>query len=107
MLFFPSLQEGFGWPIIEAQACGCRVVTTGRGPMNDIGGNAAAYLQPEDFGASLDVLLNVLYEDARQRQERIERGLANAALYSTARMIEGYVALYRSALMQRSQKSPA
>jgi len=107
MLFFPSLQEGFGWPIIEAQACGCRVVTTGRGPMNDIGGNAAAYLQPEDFGASLDVLLNVLYEDARQRQERIERGLANAAQYSTARMIEGYVALYRSALMQRSQKSPA
>ena len=107
LLFFPSLEEGFGWPIIEAQACGCRVVTTGRGPMNDIGGNAAAYLQPEDFGASLDVLLNVLYEDARQRQERIERGLANAAQYSTARMIEGYVALYRSALMQRSQKSPA
>ena len=103
MLFFPSLYEGFGWPIIEAQACGCRVVTTGRGPMNDVGGDAAAYLQPEDFGASLDVLLNVLYENDQQRQARIERGLANAAQYATARMIESYVALYRRALAQVPQ----
>ena len=103
MLFFPSLQEGFGWPIIEAQACGCRVVTTGRGPMNDIAGDAAAYLQPEDFGASLDVLLNVLYEDGRQRQARIERGLANAAQYSTARMIGSYMALYRTAIRQAQE----
>ncbi len=96
LLFFPSLQEGFGLPPLEAQACGCRVVTTGRGPMNEIGGDAAVYLQPEDFGASLDVLLNVLYEDERQRQARIERGMANAGQYSTERMIGSYVALYRT-----------
>ncbi len=102
LLFFPSLQEGFGWPIIEAQACGCRVVTTDRGPMNDIGGTAAAYLQPEDFGGSLDVLLNVLYEDGPRRQARIEGGIANAAQYSTTRMIENYVALYQGVLARAS-----
>ncbi len=33
-LLFPSLAEGFGWPLIEAQACGCPVVTTDDAPMN-------------------------------------------------------------------------
>lgn len=97
LLLFPSLQEGFGWPVIEGQACGCRVVTTDRPPMNDIGGDAAAYLVPEDLPASVDVLLNVLYEDDRQRQARIERGLANAAKYSTRQMVESYLALYERA----------
>ena len=98
LLLFPSLQEGFGWPIIEAQACGCRVLTTDRPPMNDVGGTAAAYFQPEDFGAALDVLLNVLYENDAQRQARIEAGLANAAKYATARMMENYTALYAATL---------
>ena len=44
LLLFPSLEEGFGWPIIEAQASGCRVVTTGKAPMTEVGGNAAFYL---------------------------------------------------------------
>ena len=94
LLLFPSLQEGFGWPVIEAQACGCPVITTDRPPMNDVGGTAAAYLQLEDFRSSLDVILNVLYENDRQRQARIERGFANAANFSTAGMIAEYLTLY-------------
>ena len=43
-LLFPSLAEGFGWPIVEAQACGCPVITTADAPMNEIGGPEAAYL---------------------------------------------------------------
>ena len=35
---FPSLAEGFGWPLIEAQACGCPVITTDAAPMNEVGG---------------------------------------------------------------------
>ena len=66
--------------------------------MNDVGGTAAAYFQPGDFGSALDVLLKVLYEDDRQRQARIEGGLANAGMYSTGRMIENYLALYERIL---------
>jgi glycosyltransferase involved in cell wall biosynthesis len=41
---FPSLAEGFGWPLIEAQACGCPVITTDEAPMNEVAGPAARYL---------------------------------------------------------------
>ncbi len=36
LLVFPSLIEGFGWPILEAQACGCPVLTLNRAPMNQL-----------------------------------------------------------------------
>ncbi len=44
VLLFPSHAEGFGWPIVEAQACGCPVITTDDAPMNEIGGPATRYL---------------------------------------------------------------
>src|SRR5262249_21866050 len=43
-LIFPSLAEGFGWPLIEAQACGCPILTTDAPPMNEIGGSEAVYI---------------------------------------------------------------
>jgi glycosyltransferase involved in cell wall biosynthesis len=45
-LLFPSHYEGFGWPILEALACGCSVFTTDRAPMSEVGGSAAVYLPP-------------------------------------------------------------
>ncbi len=40
-LLFPSLAEGFGWPVAEAQACGCPVVTSNRAPMTEVGGSGS------------------------------------------------------------------
>jgi glycosyltransferase involved in cell wall biosynthesis len=39
-LLFPSLDEGFGWPIAEAMACGCPVITTDVAPMTEVAGQA-------------------------------------------------------------------
>jgi glycosyltransferase involved in cell wall biosynthesis len=47
MLLFPSLYEGFGWPIVEAQSCGCLVVTSDRDPMREVAGGAAILVDPE------------------------------------------------------------
>ena len=56
MMLFPSLQEGFGWPIVEAQACGCPVATSGRSPMDEVGGDAAIYIDPENPESAAAVL---------------------------------------------------
>ncbi|WP_198660029.1 glycosyltransferase [Acidithiobacillus ferrivorans] len=48
LLLFPSLQEGFGWPIVEAQACGCLVATTNRAPMTAVGGQGDIYFDVSD-----------------------------------------------------------
>ena len=45
-LLFPSLYEGFGWPIVEAQSCGCPVVTSDREPMKEVAGGAAILIDP-------------------------------------------------------------
>jgi glycosyltransferase involved in cell wall biosynthesis len=44
VFLFPSLAEGFGWPIAEAMACGCRVITTNEAPMTEVAGKAAAFI---------------------------------------------------------------
>jgi glycosyltransferase involved in cell wall biosynthesis len=45
---FPSIEEGFGWPVLEAQACGCLVITSDRPPMTEIAGQGAILIDPED-----------------------------------------------------------
>ncbi|HEY1583101.1 MAG TPA: glycosyltransferase family 1 protein, partial [Chthoniobacterales bacterium] len=51
VLLYPSRFEGFGWPIIEAQACGCPVICADRVPMSEIGGEAALTAPVEDEAA--------------------------------------------------------
>jgi glycosyltransferase involved in cell wall biosynthesis len=104
LLIFPSLEEGFGWPIIEAQACGCRVATTAKAPMTEVGGDAAVYLHPRDVsgpstGGSLRAarrITELLDEDAEARHSRVARGLQNARRFATAKMIAAYVDVYRT-----------
>ena len=99
LLLFPSYEEGFGWPIIEAQACGCRVVTTGKEPMTEVGGRAAYYLQdPNDAAAGAALVEKVLAQDEVARAETVQAGIENAARFSTERMVREYLAIYREVL---------
>lgn len=101
-LLFPSLQEGFGWPIIEAQACGCPVFTSDLAPMNEIGSAAAVYVDPRDPVAIAQAIRHAAPRLAAMR----EGGLANAAHYSAAHMASRYVEQYREAISAR-QAAPA
>jgi glycosyltransferase involved in cell wall biosynthesis len=47
-LIFPSLHEGFGWPIIEAQSCATLVITANREPMMEVAGEGAIFIDPLD-----------------------------------------------------------
>lgn len=91
---FPSRFEGFGWPIIEAQTCGCAVICSSTQPMGEIAGSGAMLREPADEEGFAHDLLRLLKPGARE--EWSARALANAQRFTTARMISDYVALYRA-----------
>ena len=103
---FPSLAEGFGWPIIEAQACGCPVITTDAAPMNEIGGTAATYIQvlkmtadPQAWAQQAATTLeNLITMPETQRLALVNQGLANVARFNADGAIEGYLHIYRQVL---------
>ncbi|MDL9997725.1 glycosyltransferase family 1 protein [Variovorax sp. J22P240] len=90
-LLFPSLQEGFGWPLIEAQACGCPVFTSDLTPMNEIGGLGACYVDPHDPEA----MARAIEQAAGRFDEMRALGLLNASHYSAKKMVTNYLAAYR------------
>lgn len=93
-LIFPSLAEGFGWPIIEAQACGCPVFTSNRMPMTEVGGSGAVYFDPEDESGAAEMIRNAI----KKRDLLIESGYQNAVKYSADAMISGYIDTYHQVL---------
>lgn len=93
-LVFPSLMEGFGWPIIEAQACGCPVVTSNAPPMTEVGGEAAVYVNPRNAREFATVLRGILQESKKEHEVRRDKSLANAARFGTERMVNGYIEEY-------------
>ncbi len=93
-LIFPSSFEGFGWPIAEAQACGCPVICTDSGPMPEVAGEGALLHSIDDEDGMAADLLRLT--ESAARAEWSERSLRNAERFSTARMIAEYVEIYRS-----------
>ena len=109
LLLFPSLEEGFGWPLIEAQASGCRVVTRRKAPMTEVAGESAIYLDDaRDACAGAQLVAKALQEPLEQRTERITKGIDNAAKFSAQEMVREYIALYRSLIQgEGSSRRPA
>ncbi len=100
-LLFPSLLEGFGMPILEAQACGCLVVTSDRSPMREVGGGGAILLDPLDAQGGARTII----EQWPERETLRAKGLANAKRYSVDAMISRYVELYNQAAESNPTKS--
>jgi glycosyltransferase involved in cell wall biosynthesis len=92
-LMFPSRFEGFGWPIIEAQACGCPVICSDREPCPEVAGDGAVVFDPEDY-IGFGTAVVRLSADAEARESLRRRGLENVRRYAKAKMIAHYVSLY-------------
>ena len=115
-LLFPSLAEGFGWPILEAMACGCPVITTAEAPMTEVGGEVAHYLprlradeSPEAWAASgAQRLMQLLLAPEAERQARAAAGVARAGRFQANAAIEAYLDIYQrvATLEERGQPAP-
>lgn len=95
---FPSRYEGFGWPVIEAQSCGCPVLCSTAGPFREVAGASAIMHETQDEAGFADSLLEL--ENRTIREQWRQRGLANATSYSTERMIDDYLKVYETALQR-------
>jgi glycosyltransferase involved in cell wall biosynthesis len=101
-LLFPSHAEGFGWPIIEAQACGCPVITTNDAPMNEIGGAETFFIPLMDAEASTArwaeqgarALLKIVDRTVADRHEHAILMQEHAARFTEMHALTQYLAIY-------------
>jgi glycosyltransferase involved in cell wall biosynthesis len=96
VVVYPSLEEGFGLPALEALACGAPLVTTSGSAMEEVVGEAALLTPPGDPSALAGALRRLLTDDAARARLR-EAGPRRAAPYTWAASVDRHLSAYRSA----------
>jgi glycosyltransferase involved in cell wall biosynthesis len=81
LFVFPSLYEGFGFPILEAMACGCAVLATSSSSIPEVAGDAALLVPPGDEQALSEAMLHLL-SDPELRARLRQRGFEQANRFS-------------------------
>ncbi len=103
VFLFPSLAEGFGWPIAEAMASGSLVITINEAPMNEVAADAGFYigLKPKESKqlkawseASAKVLDHTLNLSESQHKEAVDKGLDNAKRFNQGQALDTIEAIY-------------
>lgn len=97
IMVYPSLFEGFGLPVAEANASGCPVITSNTSSLPEAGGDAALYIDPEnpeEIGSAIKTLL----ADQNLRESLIEKGEINAQRFTPESFAQQMKQLYNSVL---------
>lgn len=103
LLVYPSLFEGFGWPVAEAMAAGCPVLTTDEAPMNEVGGTAAIYIKKcpnEDVlevwaNQSAETLEEIIQLTPTQRENLIQKGIQNSSRFKKNTILDQIELVYQ------------
>lgn len=97
VMVFPSLFEGFGFPLVEAMACGCPVACSNVTSIPEVVGDAAVTFDP---GSVEDMAEKIwgLWRDDAVRQESISRGLDRVSLFSWENMARQTIQVYEKVL---------
>jgi len=97
LLLFPSIYEGFGWPPLEAMACGCPVVCSTAGSLPEVVGDAAFKCNVEDYEQMAKNCIAVL-EDAGLAGELVQKGYEQIKKFSLERMGRELLSVYMKAI---------
>ncbi len=98
LLAYPSLYEGFGFPVLEALACGTPAVTSHNTSLPEAGGDAALYIDdPRDDKALAEAIHRVAHDEAF-RTAAIPAGLAHARRFTWEQTGQQVVGLYEKVL---------
>ncbi len=104
ILAFPSLDEGFGMPVLEGMAAGLPVLTSARSALEEVAGGAALLVNPLDTGAMADALRRLAAEP-RLRDTLIARGFARAAEFTWEKAAGATWLVYKE-LLERGSPAP-
>ena len=91
---FPSLDEGFGMPVLEAMAAGVPVITSNRSALPEVAGGAALMVDAESEADIADAL-ELLARDDTRRVEMARLGRAHAAGFTWEAAVQATAAVYR------------
>lgn len=94
-LVFPSLYEGFGLPVLEAMAVGCPVITSERGSLKEVAGDAALLVDPESTDAIAQRMLELIHNDSL-RKSLSERGRRQASKFTWNNAAQTVIEMYNS-----------
>ncbi|GAB3663642.1 hypothetical protein GCM10028791_39100 [Echinicola sediminis] len=97
LVCFASTYEGFGMPIIEAQATGRPVITANFGAMAEVAGEGACLVNPFDVGAIEEGIKKII-KDEGYRNELIALGLKNSERFKMERILEQYMEVYKEVI---------
>lgn len=92
---FCSLFEGFGMPIIEANAVGRVVITSKLSPMTEVGGKGAIFVNPHSIEEMSSAFKEVI-RNKELRKRLIALGLENIKRFSLRKIVNDYIELYNS-----------
>lgn len=96
---FCSTYEGFGLPIIEAQALGKPLVTSDLRPMTDIAGDGAIFVDPRNVASIRAGILRVI-EDDELRRDIVQKGFQNVSRFDPSKIGKKYEDCYREILAE-------
>ncbi|WP_262884992.1 glycosyltransferase [Mucilaginibacter arboris] len=109
VFLFPSLAEGFGWPIAEAMACGCPVITTDEAPMTEVAGEEGFLIpkQPQDVievqawaQNAAKTVEKIILLSPEERIGIVQSGLENAKRFDADLALDKIEHIYQSILQK-------
>jgi glycosyltransferase involved in cell wall biosynthesis len=95
LVTFVSVSEGFGVPIIEANAVGRPVITSDKTAMPEVAGDAACLVDPYSVEAIREGILKIMHDNS-YREHLIARGLQNARRFTVEAVTEAYFDIYKT-----------
>ncbi|TWJ00791.1 glycosyltransferase involved in cell wall biosynthesis [Mucilaginibacter frigoritolerans] len=113
VFLFPSLAEGFGWPIAEAMASACPVITTNEAPMTEVAGKAAFFIPKRPYNINevnnwaqeaADLIDYVLQLPETVLNGVIESGLKNVKRFEPESVLEQIESIYKNISLQSENK---
>ncbi len=97
VLVLPSFYEGFGFPPLEAMACGCPVVVSNVASLPEVCGDAAYYIDPHNIESIAEGIYRVLTDESL-RQSLINKGLERVKLFSWKKAAKEHIKIFEEVL---------